>query len=175
MRSTSITLVALLGATAAHAQQNEHEKAESAEAAKNAPALATALKDAKISLAGGIKAAEKEGTPISAKFEVEDGKLQLSVYTMKVDKFSEVVVDPKSGKIAKTEAISSGDDLSAAKKQADAMAKTKRSLFDVVTKTEKANIGFKVVSVAPELENGVAEADVSLLKGTDSKQIDEKL
>src|SRR5437016_12073761 len=90
--------------------------------------LAKALKDAKIPLQRGLTASAKEGTPISAKYEVEDGKLQLSVYTMKGDKFSEVIVDHKTGKVAKAEPITGGDDLTAAKGQSEAMAKAKRSL-----------------------------------------------
>jgi hypothetical protein len=176
MKSASIALAVLMGAATAQAQENEaHEKAEATEAAKNAPALAAALKEAKVSLANGLKASEKEGIPISGKFEVEDGKLQLSVYTMKGDKFFEVVVDHKSGKVVKTEPITGGDDLAAAKKQAEAMAKTKRSLREVVAKAEKANAGYKAVSVAAEFENGAAEADVALLKGTESKKVEEKL
>jgi hypothetical protein len=62
--------------------------------------LAKALKDAKISLQRGLTASVKEGKPISAKYELEDGKLQLSVYTVKGDKFSEVIVDHKTGKVA---------------------------------------------------------------------------
>ena len=85
------------------------------------------LKDAKVKLEDALKTTEAQGTPISAKYELEKGKLQLSVYTMKGDKFSEVIVDHKTGKVAKTEAITSGEDLAAAKKQAAAMAKTKRS------------------------------------------------
>src|SRR5205823_2189537 len=42
-------------------------------------ALAAALKEATATLKGGLKASEPQGTPISAKFEIEDGKLQLSV------------------------------------------------------------------------------------------------
>ena len=49
--------------------------------------LANALTSAKISLEMGMMASEREGQPISAKFEVEDGKLQLSVYTMKGSQF----------------------------------------------------------------------------------------
>ena len=36
-------------------------------------ALAAALKDTTATLQGGLKASEREGTPISAKFEVGDG------------------------------------------------------------------------------------------------------
>jgi hypothetical protein len=173
MRSAGIALAVLMSAATTHAQA--YEKAEAAEAAKNAPALAAAMKEAKVSLANGLKASEKEGTPISGKFEVEDGKLQLSVYTMKGDRFFEVVVDHKSGKVVKTEPITGGDDLAAAKKQAEAMAKTKRSLREVVAKVEKANAGYQAVSVAAEIEDGAAQADVALLKGTKSKQVEEKL
>ena len=60
-------------------------------------ALAAALKDATATLQGGLKASEREGTPISAKFEIEDGKLQLSVYTMKDDGFMEVVAEYAKG------------------------------------------------------------------------------
>jgi hypothetical protein len=176
MKLAGIALAALLGAATAHAQENEaQEKKEAAEAAKNAPALAAALKESKVSLEKGIKAAEKEGKPISAKYEVEDGKLQLSVYTMKGNKFSEVIVDHKTGKIEKTEPITGGEDLTEAKKQAEAMAKSKRSLGDAVVSAEKSNAGYKVVSIEPELENGKPEAEVNLLKGTESKHFDEKL
>lgn len=176
MRLASIVLVGLMGAATAHAQENKaHEKAESAEAAKNAAALAAAMKEAKVSLTSALQASEKTGTPISGKFEIEDGKLQLSVYTMKGDKFFEVLVDHKTGKVVKTEPITGGDDLTAAKKQAEAMAKTKGSIREVVTKVEKANAGYKAVGVAAEIENGVVQADVTLMKGTDSKRVEEKL
>src|SRR5262245_53609502 len=83
--------------------------------AKEHAELAKALGAAKVSLQNGLTASAQTGTPISAKYEVEDGKLQLSVYTMKGPKFSEVIVDHSTGKVAKTEAITSGDDLTAAK------------------------------------------------------------
>jgi len=79
------------------------EKAEAAEAAKNAPALAAAVKDATVSLEAGLRASEAEGKPISGKFEIEDGKLQLSVYTAKDGQFFEVIVDHKTGKVTKVE------------------------------------------------------------------------
>ena len=65
--------------------------------------LAEALESVKVSLDDGLRASEAQGTPISGKFEIEDGKLQLSVYTMKDDKFFEVIVDHKTGKVLKTE------------------------------------------------------------------------
>src|ERR1700746_96980 len=92
-------------------------------------AWAAAMKNASASLQGGLKASEAQGTPISAKFEIEDGKLQLSVYTIKGNDFMEVVADPKTGAIAKAEKITDAEDLKAATSQKAAMAKAKVSLL----------------------------------------------
>jgi len=165
-----------LGIASAQAQEPKgSEKAEAAEAAKNAPALAAALKDATVSLEAGLRASEPEGKPISGKFEIEDGKLQLSVYTAKGGQFFEVIVDHKTGKITKVEPITEADDLKDANKQAKAMAKAKSTLADAVAKAVKANNGYRAVSVAAEIEGGATNADVGLLKGSSSKNVDEKL
>src|SRR5207247_2547949 len=111
-----------------------------------------------------ILASEREGKPISAKFEVEEGKLQLSVYTMKGDKFSEVIVDHQTGRIAKTEAITGGEDLAAAKQQSAAMAQAKSSLRAAAEAAVKVNSGFRAVSVTPALKRGKPMADVTLAK-----------
>lgn len=137
--------------------------------------LAKALKDAKVPLQRGLTASAKAGKPISAKYEVEDGQLQLSVYTAKGDKFSEVIVDHKTGKVAKTEPITSGDDLAAAKAQGEAMAKAKRSLDAAANAAVKENKGFRVVSVMPSLKEGHPVADVTLVKGEEWKTVPEKL
>ena len=143
--------------------------------AKGNAALATALKEAKVSLEKGLAASQHEGKPISAKFEVEDGKLQLSVYTMKAGKFSEVVLDHKTGKVSKTEAITGGEDLTAAKEQGEAMAKAKLSLVAATKRALKANPGFRAVSVAPALEDGHPMAAVTLVKGQELQTVSEKL
>src|SRR5438309_11782566 len=90
--------------------------------------LAKALKDVKFPLQKGLSASAREGRPISAKYEVDHDKLQLSVYTMKGAKFSEVIVDHTTGKVAKVDAITSAEDVTAAKAQSEAMARAKRSL-----------------------------------------------
>src|SRR5215472_5646181 len=101
--------------------------------------LAKALQGVKMPLERGLTASAKEGKPISGKYEMEDGKLQLSVYTMKGDKFSEVIVDHKTGKVAKREAITEEDDLKDAKAQGQAMAKAKRPLASAASDAVKAN------------------------------------
>jgi hypothetical protein len=137
--------------------------------------LAKALKGVKVSLEKGLAASESQGKPISGKFEVEDGKLQLSVYTMKGDKFSEVIVDHKTGKVAKTEAITGGGDLTAAKAQSAAMAKAKLSLRAATENAVTANKGFVAVSVTPSLKDGHPVAEVTLAKGEEFKMAAEKL
>jgi len=138
-------------------------------------ALAAKLKEAKVSLQQGFSASAKSGKPISGKFEVEDGKLQLSVYTAKGDAFSEVIVDHKTGKVVKAEPITSSDDLTAAKAQNDAMAKANTSLSAAVSRALKGNKGYRAVSATPSMKDGHPTADVTLLKGTESKTVSEAL
>lgn len=162
----AVTVVWLLGGQVVWAQRyDDKEHAE----------LAKALKGAKLSLEEGLRASEREGTPISGKFEIEDGKLQLSVYTMKTDKFSEVIVDYKTGKVSKVEAITGGEDLMAAKIQGEAMAKVKLSLRPATEKAVKENKGYRAVSVIPALRDGHPVADVVLVKDNQWKTVSEKL
>jgi len=143
--------------------------------AGDSAALAAAMKDATATLQGGLKASEREGTPISAKFEIEDRKLQLSVYTMKGDGFMEVVADPKTGAIAKAEKITDTEDLKAATAQKAAMAKANVPLLTATETAVKANTGFRAVSIYPQLRDGRAVAEVTLLQGTNFKKVTEKL
>ena len=80
-------------------------------------AVARGSRFAKVSLQQGLIAGEQEGQPISGKFEIVRGKFQLSVYTAKDGKFSEVLADYSTGQIAKVEAITKGEDLAAAQSQ----------------------------------------------------------
>ena len=138
-------------------------------------ALAAAMKEATATLQGGLKASEPQGTPISAKFELEDGKLQLSVYTMKGNDFMEVVADPNTGAIAKAEKITDAGDLKEAAEQKAAMAKAKVPLLTATETAVKANAGSRAVSIVPELKSGQAMAEVTLLQGTTFKKVTEKL
>ena len=137
--------------------------------------MAAALKDTTFTLQDGLKASEREGLPISAQFEIDDGKLQISVYTTKGDDFSEVVADPKTGAIVKTEKITDTDDINDAADQKAAMAKAKTSLVAAADAAVKENSGFRAVSVFPDLRDGHAIAEVTLLQGTTAKKVTEKL
>jgi len=138
-------------------------------------ALGKALAQATVSLEQGLKASEREGKPISAKFEIEHGALQLSVYTEKGGKFSEVIVDHKSGSITKSEVITDAEDLKHAKVQSQAMAKVPSSLEKVVQDAVKENNGFRAVSAMPESKGGQSVVEITLMKGSDVKKVTKKL
>ena len=125
-------------------------------------ALIKAVSRAKVTLQQGLTASQREGRPISGKFEMEDGKLQLSIYTEKAGKFFEVIVDHVSGSVAKTEPITEGDDLAEAKTQSAAMAKAKT---DLKSATNMAAVGSRAAAVTPELKDGHPVASVSFAKG----------
>ncbi len=163
--AVALTLIGFSSFAAEEKQSKESEKQE----------LAKDVKTVKVSLEKGLSASEAEGKPISAKFEIEDGKLQLSVYTAKDGKFYEVIVDHQTGKVSKTEPITSGDDLTAAKAQNDAMANSKSSLRSAVGQALKANQGYRAVSATPSLEGGQSAAEVTLVKGNQWKTVKEKL
>lgn len=137
----------------------------------NQAALAKAVMGARVSLERGLAASASHGRPISAKFEIEDGKLQLSVYTAKGGKSSEVIVDHTTGNVAKAESITEGEDLSAATEQNAAMAQAKLSLRAAVEQAVRGNAGFHAVSVTPSLKDGRAVADVTLVKGEELKTV----
>jgi hypothetical protein len=171
MRSRTVRLLALIAAVGFWSAALAPARAE----AGDPKALAAALKDVTATFQGGLKASEREGTPISAKFEIEDGKLQLSVYTMKEDGFTEVVADPKSGAIAKADKITDADDLKTAASQKAAMAKAKVPLLTATETAVKANAGSQAVSIYPQLQGSNAVAEVTLLQGTTFKKVMEKL
>src|SRR6266480_2166749 len=141
--------------------------------------LANALSGVKVSLQQGFTASEPEGQPISGKFEMDEGKLQLSVYTAKEGKYFEVIVDHMTGAIAKVEPITEGEDLAHAKSQKAAMDKAKVKLADTATKAkgqvkgESADV--LVVSAIPELKDDRPEATIVLLQGKRFSTASERL
>jgi hypothetical protein len=138
-------------------------------------AVARGLGFAKVSLQQGLTASELEGQPISAKFEVDRGNFQLSVYTSKDGSFSEVLVDYSNVNIAKVTPITEGDDLAVAQSQSAAMAKAKTALREAVDKAIGEATGFRAVAVVPNLKEGRAVASVVLFKGDESKIVDQTL
>jgi len=146
-----------------------------AEEEMNPAAMAKALQQASLPLEKATKVSEREGKPLSAKYELEKGTLQLSIYTMKGDRFSELVIDHTSGAVANDEWITEDDDLKAAQAQAAAMAKANVTLDVATDNAVKGNAGYRAVSVTPALEGSRPVAVVVLMKGEDVKKVTEKL
>ena len=160
-----LTIVLIGSASVALADEDEGSGA----------AVAKFLPAAKVTLQQGLSAAESQGQPISGKFEVDEGHFQFSIYTAQGGKFSEVLIDYTTGKVAKSESITGGEDLADARKQMEAVAKAKKSLKSAVDQAEQVSGGFRAVGVTPKLSNGHAVAVVTLVKGTQAKSVSESL
>jgi hypothetical protein len=146
-----------------------------AEEEKN-PNLAKALSEATVSLDQGLKTSEREGKPISGKYELEDGSLQLSIYVVKADQFKEVIIDPQGGSIRRTEPITDEDELEQAKDQQQRLAHARIPLDQAVGDAVRNNNGYRAVEVMPTVDRaGKPVASVTLMKGDDVKEAVEAL
>jgi hypothetical protein len=166
--ATVLGLTALIGVGGRNAlfadEENEAQEA-----------LIKAMDAAKISLQQGLEASEQHGQPISAKFEIDEGKLQLSIYTAKDGKFSEVLVDHVTGKILKVEPIQGSDDLTAAHEQSVAMTKAKVSLKAAVDKIMSESANVRAVNVLPVLKDGHPVASIDVLNYNEIRAIQQSL
>jgi hypothetical protein len=140
---------------------------------ENQPVSWKAIEGATVTLEQGLAAAP--GRAISAKFEIDEGRFQLSVYTSRDGKLWEVTVDHATGKVTKTEEIKGGEDLEEATAQDKAMAKAKGSLGDAIRKALASNPGHRAVSVVPALDNGHPVATVTPMNASSTKTVKEKL
>src|SRR5215469_14043301 len=142
-----------------------------AESIGDRTALARGLQGAWLPLESAIAMSQSEGTPISAKYEIDDGAFQLSVYTMKAAGFSEVIVDYSAGMITKVETITDAGDLAAAQAQKEALAKATRSLGEATAEVVKQHSGYRAVNAMPSLDGEHPVVEVILFNGTDWKTV----
>jgi len=142
--------------------------------------LTRAMQGAWLPLESGLAVGGREGTPLSGKYEIDDGAFQLSVYTSKNglpsgEAFMEVIVDYSAGTVLKAVPIADDGDLAAARAQKEAMDRAKRPLAEVTAAVVKANAGYRAVSATPRLDNGRPVAEVTLVRGDDWKVVNERL
>jgi hypothetical protein len=142
--------------------------------------LTRALQGAWLPLESGLVVSAREGVPLSAKYEIDDGTFQLSVYTSangssSGEAFTEVIVDYSAGIVLKTTTISNDGDLAAARAQKEALDRAKRSLAEATTNAVKANAGYRAVSATPRLDNGRPVAEIALVRGDEWKVVSEFL
>jgi len=142
-----------------------------AETTGDRAALGLALQSAWLPLESAIALSQSEGTPISAKYEINDGTFQLSVYTMKAAGFSEVIVDYSAGLITKVESITDAGDLAAAKAQKDALAKATRTLGEATAEVVRQHSGYRAVNAMPSLDGEHPMVEVILFNGSDWKTV----
>jgi hypothetical protein len=166
-RNTVLSLIVIVTTASASAAL--------ADDAADKAAVAKQIGSAKVTLQQGLSAGEAQGQVISGKFEVDEGKFQLSVYTAKGAALQEVIVDYTTGKILKAEPLSEADDIAAGKKQVAVMAKASTTLEDAVDKAEKQTPGFRAVSVEPKSKANHPVAMVTLVKGAQFKSVSEPL
>ena len=171
MATRAVLLASLIAAINSWSAVGGTAQAEESDTA----ALAAAMKTAKATLHRALIASKAHGAPISAKFEIEYGKLQLSIYTMKDNDFMKIVINAKTGTISGVEQITDAMDLNQAMEQKAAMAKANVPLLTAAEAAVNANAGSRAVSIVPELKNGQATAEVTLLTGNAVKKVTEKL
>jgi hypothetical protein len=133
------------------------------------------LDTSKVNLQQGVAASEQQGKPVSSKFEVDDGKLQLSVYAAKEDNFFEVLINYMTGQVLRIEPITEGDDLAAASSQSAAMAAAKTTLKEAVDKAVIQSANARVVSAMPGLKDGRPVVSIAFLEGEQFKTVEQPL
>jgi hypothetical protein len=147
-----ISLILVLGSPAARAD------------AKDDAVLLKALDGLQVTLEDGLKASEVAGQPISAKFEIEGGRLQLSIYTASNDGFREALISTSTGVLMSAEKITDTDDLADAGAQTEAMRAATVPLLAVAKKAAAQTQGSRVVSVTPTQLGGRPVAKVTLVR-----------
>jgi hypothetical protein len=128
-------------------------------------ALATALQGVTTTLESGLKASEQDGQPLSAMYEMDDERLQLSVYAAKGDDLMEVVINPVDSKIISVQGLSDPEDLEEAKQQKSALSNSAGSLAGILAKVTAQNPTARAVGIVPQLKDGRPTAEIMLLKG----------
>jgi len=152
------TLFGVLGTSSARAEDS-----------KDTQALVEALEKSKVSLLDGVRQAAKGGAvPISAKFELEDGKLSLSVYTAEkglsvapeANVLQELSGSPEQDKWEpQVEVFKDVPHVARSSEQLTLMALGKSSLADAIARAQKAQPG-TVFSVTPVIKNHKAVVEV---------------
>jgi len=155
-------MMAFLAATAASPMAG-------AEDPKETQALLAALPQSKLTLLDGVRQSAKgSAVPISAKFELEDGKLSLSVYTAEKglsvipekNVLQELSGSPTENKWEpKVEVFKDVPHVARSSQQLTLMALGKASLVQIIERVEKSQSG-TVFSVTPVIRNHKPMAEV---------------
>jgi len=151
-----------------------------AEDSKGTQALLEALGKSKLTLLDGVRQAAKGGAvAISAKFELEDGKLSLSVYTAgkglsappEQNVLQELSGSPEGEKwMPNVEVFKDVPHVARSSEQLTLMALGKSSLADIIARAQKAQSG-TVFSVTPVIRNHQAVTEVLISDNGNVKKV----
>src|SRR6266480_3382611 len=140
-----------------------------AEYSQDTQALLEALGKSQLTVLDGVRQAAKGGAvPISAKFELEDGKLSLSVYTAEKglsvpaekNVLQELSGSPEGDKwTPNVEVFKDVPHVARSSEQLTLMALGKASLTNIIARVQKTQSG-TVFSVTPVISNHRAVAEV---------------
>jgi hypothetical protein len=169
MNTKSIRPIVILAAFFASPFASMLESATArAEDTQDMQPLVQALSKSKLTLLDGIRQAEKDhGAAISAKFEMEDGKLSLSVYTAEKgllvgaeeNVLEELSGSPENRWEPKVEVFKDVPHVARSAEQLAIVALGRTSLTDLVARVQKAQ-GGTVFSVKPMIKNHKPVAEV---------------
>ena len=151
-----------------------------AEDSRDTQALLEALGKTKLTLADGVRQAAKAGgVPISAKFEMEEGKLSLSVYTAQKglsvapekNVLQELSGSPEEQKWApKVEVFNDVPHVARSSEQLTLMALGNTSLVNTIARAQKGQPG-TVFSVTPAIRNHKPVVEILLAEKGKVKKI----
>ena len=137
--------------------------------------LATMIKNVRGTLEDGLKASERLGKPISAKFAVERGVVYLAISIAKNDSFSEFILYPTIRMVTEIVEVTDAAELKIAVERKLAMERASMSLLSAAENAVKANDGARVVSIFPMAEEGHPIAVVTLLRNGEFNTLVEEL
>lgn len=157
MCAAQLLLVGTLLATAPLAAANDRDDQP------DQVALWAALDDSGVTLEAGLIVGQQRGKPVSAKFDIADGDLELMISIATRDGLSHLLIDPNTASIVWSESISASDDLADATAQKAVIDRAKVSLLAAVQDALRDNKGARAVDVTPELHDGHPVAVITLL------------
>jgi len=141
----------------------------------NRQLLATTIKNVRGTLEDGLKASERLGKPISAKFAVERGVVYLAISIAKNDSFSEFILYPTIRIVTEIVKVTDAAELKIAVERKLAMERASMSLLSAAENAVKANDGARVVSIFPMAEESHPIAVVTLLRNGEFNVVVEEL
>jgi hypothetical protein len=142
---------------------------------KDDAALVKALDSTQVTLEEGLKASEIAGQPISAKFEIKGGRLQLSVYTASNEGYREALISTSTGVLMSAEKITDTDDLADAGAQNQVVRVAKVSLLAAAQKVATQTKGSRSISVTPTPLDDRPVAKVTLVTAGALKTVNEDI